>query len=185
MTLARRTLSRRRRVQTALVVAVSLVGLLPTTASALTLNPKASGIATLVAHQPVTAYCGENDAEWRALPDVAYWADPAHGAFYVDGLAYIEQHTIYLAPTVCADLNAWSKLAGGAALVVTHEAIHVALASHDEALTECVAGRNVWPAIRALNLPRKTEKAAYREAMREHESLAGDPSGTYAWKGHC
>lgn len=162
-----------------------LLGVLPDAASALTPNPKATAIATLIAGEPVTAVCGDTEAEWDALPDVAYWEDPAHGAFAPVGLAYIPQKTIYLAPSVCSDLDARNKLAGGGALVVTHEALHVALVSWDEALVECVAGKSVWTAVHALRLPHKIEAAAYREAMREHEQLANDPSGTYAWKGHC
>lgn len=173
------------KLRTVLSVAAALLALslAPHSAQALTLNSQASAIASLIANTHVDAYCGDNEAEWLALPDVAYWNDRLG---IPDGLAYIGENRIELSPWTCQMLaRKTDPMAGVAASIVVHEAVHIALASRDEALVECVAGENYWPAIKALGLAHKVAAKAYKAALQSHENLANDPTGTYAWKGHC
>jgi hypothetical protein len=158
-------------------VAVAVLLCAPLSAPAATLNPQASELASMIAGAPVSAYCGDTEAEWDAIPAVRGLG----GA--VAGLAYLWTATVYLSPDTCAALSSGTWRAGGAALVVTHEGIHIGLETADEGLTECLAGLNVWRVLHALELPRKVEKVAYREAMRQHRALGDLPA--YDWHGRC
>lgn len=62
-------------------------------------------------------------------------------------------------------------LAGQAVQVAVHEAMHLRLASGNEALVECTASRNYWPLIAALHLPARLAHRILAAAQRTHANL--------------
>jgi hypothetical protein len=161
----------------AVLAAVAVLLCAPIAAPAATFNTEASDLVTMIAGREVATYCGDSQAEWDAIPAVK--AQP----WAVAGFTYLGMDTVYLSPDTCTALVSVSRNAGGAALTITHEAIHAGLNTADEGLTECLAGLNVWRVVHALQLPRKVEKQAYAEAMREHRIMATVPG--YDWHGRC
>lgn len=64
-----------------------------------------------------------------------------------------------------------TALAGAAVQVLVHEAMHLRLASGDEALVECTASRNYWPLIASLHLPARLAQRVLSAATYTHRNL--------------
>jgi hypothetical protein len=77
-----------------------------------------------------TVYCADSDQEW-----IDYAEEGA------EGVAFLSQHEMRLAPTICRTLAAGPSGAafGSAALVLYHEWAHIAFQSLDEGFVDCIA----------------------------------------------
>lgn len=139
----------------------------PATASA---GATLDRVASSVAGRPITVTC-----------DTPQDADEA-------GSTVVGSSSVSLNPTACRALGhlalrdarwlrsetdhvANTSLAGAAVQVAVHEAMHLRLASGDEALVECTASQNYWPLIASLHLPARLAKRVLAAALYTHRNL--------------
>lgn len=147
-------------------------------------------LVALAAALPATAQAGAgldrlaSAAAGRAVVVTCDTPDDAPEA----GSTVIGSSAISLNPTACRALGhliagdaAWlrgspdhldrTSTTGQAIQALVHEAMHLRLASGDEALVECAASQNYWPTVAAARLPARLAKRILAAALHTHRNL--------------
>lgn len=163
-----------------ILLAMGAALVLAAPAQAFTINYNASSVASTLAGKSVTVECAKTYKEWAAYPDVLFVTNATHqDPSSIAGMAFIPEGRAILNPAAC-DFS--PSNAGFAALVLTHETIHLT-GIYDERVTECLAGKNVWRTIMLLGYKGKAAKAIYAKAMSAHNDMLGVKG--YDWRGAC
>lgn len=132
--------------------------------------PALDKLASTILGSPATVTCYPHDD--NSLEDAHVFAvTHADGTITIDPDIYLDGDHC---GTLLAALNfkpasAWARDAwtstqavGLAILALTHEAMHVRLASVDECRVERTAFANAWPSLRLLHLPARFERESWR-----------------------
>lgn len=133
-------------------------------------SPQLDTLATTMVGYNVHVVCGET-----THPGLVGWVffDQPTLIHINGGYCGIIDNAIRRSPATIRYLRHFDNAAmlGAAMSTLLHESTHLRLESADEGLVECMAYRNVWPYVKALNLPTSITKDVMEGVLDDHIGL--------------